>query len=223
MGRIKQQIALDWVGADASFQRAVELEPGNPETVRMAAFSAEMLGRLDEALQLDRRAVELDPLNAESWEFRGETEFFMGHLNQAAADSKKALELNPDVWPGPILLSQIYMVQGRPQNALAEIELVRYEPDRAFLYAVAYYALGRQNEADAALSELIAKYHSGSAYEIAKVYAFRKQPDEALKWLDQAFAQRDSGLMGTNVDPLLKDLHNDPRFAAFLKKIQLPN
>jgi TolB-like protein len=223
MGRIKQQVDFDWVGADASFRRAVELEPADPETVRMAASSAEMLGRFDDALQLDRRAVELDPLNAESWEFRGETEFSMGQLDEAAADSKKAFELNPDVWPGPIALSQIYVVQGRPQNALPEIELVRYDPARAFLYAVAYYALGRQKEADAALSELIAKYHGGSAYEIAKVYAFRKQSDEAFKWLDQAYAQRDSGLIGTNVDPLLKNLHNDPRFAAFLKKIHLPN
>jgi len=223
MGRIKQQIDLDWVGADASFRRAVELEPGNPGTVRMAAFSAEMLSRFDEALQLDRRAVELDPLNAESWEFRGETEFSIGQLDEAAADSKKALELNPDVWPGPILLSQIYVVQGRPQNALAEIELVRYDPARGFLYAVAYYALGRQKEADTALSELIAKYHARSAYDIAQVYAFRKQSNEAFKWLNQAYAQRDSGLIGTNVDPLLKNLHNDPRFAAFLKKIRLPN
>jgi tetratricopeptide (TPR) repeat protein len=223
MGRIKQQIDLDWVGADASFQRAVELEPGNPETVRMAAFSAEMLGRFDEALQLDRRAVELDPLNAESWEFRGETEFSMGQLDEAAAYSKKALELSPDVWPGPILLSQIYVVQGRPQNAFAEIELIRYDPARAFLYAVAYYALGRQKEADAALSELIAKYHARIAYVIAQVYAFRNQSNEAFKWLDQAYAQRDSGLIGTNVDPLLKNLHNDPRFAAFLEKIHLPN
>jgi tetratricopeptide (TPR) repeat protein len=223
MGRIKQQIDLDWLGADASFQRAVELEPGNPETVRTAAFSAEMLGRFDEALQLDRRAVELDPLNAENWEFRGETEFSMGRLDEAAADSKKALELNPDVWPGPILLSQIYVLQGHPQNALAEIELVRYDPARVFLYAVAYYALGRQKEADAALSELIAKYHSRNAYQIAQVYALRKQSDEGFKWLDQAYAQRDSGLIGTNVDPLLKNLHNDPRFATFLKTIRLPN
>ena len=115
------------------------------------------------------------------------------------------------------------MVQGRPQNALAEIELVRYDPGRAFLYAVAYYALGRQKEADAALSELIAKYHARSAYVIAQVYAFRKQSNEAFNWLDQAYAQRDSGLIGTNVDSLRKNLHNDPRFAAFLKKIRLPN
>ena len=106
---------------------------------------------------------------------------------------------------------------------MPEIELVRYDPARAFLYAVAYYALGRQKEADAALSELIAKYHAHGAYVIAQVYAFRKQSNEAFKWLDQAYAQRDSGLIGTNVDPLLKNLHNDPRFATFLKTIHLPN
>jgi len=54
MGRIKQQIDFDWSGADASYQRAVQLEPGNPEVVRSAAFSGAMLGRFDEALQLAR-------------------------------------------------------------------------------------------------------------------------------------------------------------------------
>ena len=39
MGRIKQQIDFDWAGADASIRRAIELKPGDPEIVRMAAFS----------------------------------------------------------------------------------------------------------------------------------------------------------------------------------------
>jgi hypothetical protein len=39
----------------------------------------------------------------------------------------------------------------------------------------------------------------------------------------RAYAQRDSGLIATKVEPLLKNLHNDPRFAAFLKKLNLPN
>jgi TolB-like protein/DNA-binding winged helix-turn-helix (wHTH) protein/cytochrome c-type biogenesis protein CcmH/NrfG len=222
MGRIKRQVDFDWAGADDSFQRAVALDPGNPEVVRTAAGSAATLGRFDEAVQLGRRAVDLDPLNADSWEFLAETEFYMGRLDQAAADCKKALELNPDVWPGPILLSQIYVMQGRPQDALAEIELVRYNPIHAFLYAIAYYALGRKKESDAALSELILKYHAGYAYQIAEVYAFRNQSDEAFEWLDRAYAQRDGGLIGTKVDPLFKSLHKDPRFAAFLKKLNLP-
>src|SRR5467141_1258479 len=129
----------------------------------------------------------LDPLNARSWEILAETEFFMGQLDEATADVKKALELNPDVFPGPIMLGQIYVMQGRPQDALAEIERVRYEPQRAFLYAIADYALGRKKESDAALTELITKYDASNHYQIAEVYAFRNQSDEAFEWLDRAY------------------------------------
>ena len=224
MARIKELVDFDLAGEDASIRRAIALDPGDPENVRMAASLAEMLGRLDEALQLGRRAIDLDPLNARSWENLGETEFFMGQLDEAAANSKKALEMSPDIWPGPVQLSRIYVMQRRPQDALAEIELVHYDPLRAFLYAIAYQALGRKKESDAALRELITKYHATNACEIATVYAFRNQPDEAFEWLERAYAQRDSSLMGNSikVDPLLKNLHGDPRFAAFLKKLNLP-
>jgi len=222
MGRIKQQADFDWAGADASFQRAVVLEPENPEGVRLAAFSAAFLGRFDEALKLGRRAVDLDPLNADSWEELGEIEFVAGQLDEATAKSKKAMELKPDVWPGPIQLSQIYVLRGRPKDALPEIERVRYEPSRAFLYAIAYHALGREKESEAALRELIEKYHTSMACQIAQVYAFRNQSEESFGWLDRAYAQRDGGLIGTKVDPLLKSLRNDPRFAALLKKLKFP-
>jgi len=223
MGRLKITVDYDWPGANASFQRAIELEPGNPEGVRLAALSAANLGRFDEALQLARRAVDLDPLNADSWENLGEIEFYTGQLDQAAADGKKSLELNPDFWGGPLLLTRIYLLQGRPQDALREIERVHYAPYRAQLYALTYYALGREKESDAALRELMMKYHASNAFEIATNYAFRNQPDEAFEWLDRAYAQRDPSLMSTKMDPLLKSLHNDPRFAALLKKLSLPN
>src|SRR5216683_321056 len=138
MGRIKQQVDFDWAGADASLQRAIALEPGDSEIIRLAASSAALLGRFDEALPLNRRAVDLDPLNANSWESLGETEFFMGQLDQAAADFKKALELNPAVGAAHMVLSQMYVMQGRPQDALPEIELVRSDFIRAFLYPIAY-------------------------------------------------------------------------------------
>jgi TolB-like protein/DNA-binding winged helix-turn-helix (wHTH) protein len=221
MGRIKQQADFDWAGANASIQRALALEPGDPDTVRLAVFSAALLGHLDEALQLAHRAVDLDPLNATSWAQLAETEYFMGQLDKAAADGKKSLELNPDAW-APLLLSKIYVMQGRPQDALPEIGQVRFPFQRTFLYAIAYYALGRKKESDAALSELIAKYHADDAHLIAQVYAFQNQSDEAFEWLDRAYAQRDSDLMGTKVEPLLKNLHKDPRYAAFLKKLNLP-
>jgi TolB-like protein/DNA-binding winged helix-turn-helix (wHTH) protein len=222
MGRIKQQVDHDWAGANASFQRAVALEPANPENIGFAAWSAAIFGRFDEAVQLDRRAANLDPLNADSWERLAWTEFFMGQLDQSAADSKKALELNPDAGSGTETLGLIDLLQGRPQDALRDIEPVQYAPTRACLYALTYYALGRKKESDAALSELMIKYNASNAYEIAQVYAFRNQTDKAFEWLDRAYAQRDPSLMSTKIDPLLNSLHNDPRFAALLKKLNLP-
>jgi len=221
MGRIKQQADFDWAGADASFQRAIVLDPGNPEHVAMAACSRALFGRFDEALQLARRAVDLDPLSPSSWECLSAIEHYAGQLDQAAAAGRKALELSPDAWPGAILLTQIYVMQGRPHDALAEIGQVRYDAFHPFLYSIVYYALGRKKESDAALSEFIAKKPS-AAFLIAKVYAFRNQSDEAFEWLDRAYAQRDTGLLETKVDPLLKSLHGDPRFAVFLKKLHMP-
>ena len=88
--------------------------------------------------------------------------------------------------------------------------------------AIAYHALGRKRESDAALSELITKYQQNT-YRIAEVYAFRNQSGAAFEWLDRAYVERNPGLIETKVDPLLKSLHHDARYAALLKKLNLPN
>jgi TolB-like protein/DNA-binding winged helix-turn-helix (wHTH) protein len=223
LAKRKLFVDFDLVGANAVAKQAMALEPGVPENVRVAAGAAKYLDHLDEALQLSRRAVGLDPLNAGSWANLAETEFFIGRLDEALMDGRKALELSPDVWTGHMLLSKIYLMHGRPADALPEIELVQYDSQRAFLYAMAYYAIGRQKESDAALGELIANDRARSPYSIATVYAFRNRSDQAFEWLDQALAQREGNVIGTRIDPLLKNLHNDPRYTAFLKKMQLPN
>ena len=157
-----------------------------------------------------------------SWTRLAGTEYLLGQLDQAAADCKKALELNPDFYDAAPMVGIIYVAQGRPQDALHAIEHIHYPPYRAFLYALTYYALGRTKESDAVLNQLITKYHASNAFEIATIYAFRNQTDEAFEWLDRAYAQRDPSMMSTKVEPLLKSLHNDPRFIVLLKKLKLP-
>ena len=223
MGKIKRSVDFDWAGANASFQRAIALDPQSPDAVYQAALSAAMFGRIDEALQLAHRAVELDPLNAVSLDMLGWIEFFSGQLDQALADCKKILELNPDFVDDPLLLSQIYLMQGRPQDALPEIERIHFAPLRAFSYALTYFALGREKESDAALNELITKYHASNAVEIAEVYAFRNRPDKAFEWLERAYAQHDPSLGFIKMKPTLANLRGDPRYAALLKKLNLPN
>jgi len=61
-------------------------------------------------------------------------------------------------------------------------------PNVCFCMRLRIYALGRKKKSDAALSELITKYHASSQYQIAEVYAFRNQSDEAFEWLDRAYS-----------------------------------
>jgi len=222
IGRIKRQVDFDFAGADISIQRAIALEPGVPENLGQAAFMAQLFGRFDEALTLDRQALELDPLNAESWERLAENRFYAGQLDEAVADIRKALELNADTWGSPITLSDIDLLQGRPQDALRESERIPLAALHIRTNAMAYHALGREKESDATLRELIEKFHANAAWSIATVYALRNQRDEAFKWLDRAYAQHDGGLIFIKIDPLLKNLHSDPRYTAFLKKLHLP-
>ncbi|MFZ3214208.1 MAG: tetratricopeptide repeat protein [Terriglobales bacterium] len=222
MGGIQMSYDWDWAGADASYQRALALEPGNARFLRHAAVLAKTLGRLDEALAQERRAVELDPLSVAAHHALGGCAYYAGRLEEAAAALKKAIELNPEFPNSHALLGQVYLAQAHPQEALAEIEREPEPAVRLQGQALAYHALGRKKESDATLAELIKKYQADAAFQIAEVYAFRAEADRAFEWLERAYAQRDSGLAEMKGDPLLKSLERDPRYAAFLKKMRLP-
>ena len=221
-GQIKREVDWDWTGANTSLQRAVELDPENSAVLNLAAGLADSFGRFEEAVELLRRAIALDPLNAAIRGSLAEICSILGRQEEAEAEFKKALELDPDLPPNHEGLGLLYLAQGRAQDALAEIEREQMGMWRLQGQAVAYYALRRKKESDAALNELIAKYQSQSAFLIAEVYASRKEPDQAFKWLDRAYVQHDSGVAETKLSSLLKNLRGDPRYTAFLKKLRLP-
>jgi len=79
----------------------------------------------------------------------------MGQLDQSAADCKKALELNPDDFGGPITLSQIYLMQGRPQDACVKSSTYTTLPTVRGCYDAYVLRAGSEKESDAPLSELI--------------------------------------------------------------------
>ena len=130
--------------------------------------------------------------------------------------------MNPEAEAVHLNIGSIHLVMGHPNEALAEFQR---EPSPAWKsqgFALAYYALGRKQESDAALAELIATYHADAAFQIAEIYAYRGETDKAFEWLDRAYAQRDGGFVEIKGDPLLKNLEHDPRYTALLKKLRLP-
>ena len=63
---------------------------------------------------------------------------------------------------------------------------------------------------------------ANAAYQIAEIYAWRGEKDQAFMWLDRAYGQRDGGLIGLKTDWLLASLRSDPRYGALLRKMNLP-
>jgi TolB-like protein/Flp pilus assembly protein TadD len=225
LGRIRRSYDWDWSGADAAHKRALELEPGNAAVVRGAAGLAASLGRFDEAIDLARRAIELDPLSAPAHVRLAFCAVRAGRLDEAEAALRKALELNPQHPGTHTELSVIYLMRSKPEAALQEVQLEKESEEnfkRRRGLALAYHALGRKKEAEAALAKHLEKDEHGGAFQIAQVYAFRGESDKAFAWLERAYAQRDSGLSEMKGDPLLESLEGDPRYKAFLEKMRLP-
>ena len=222
LGGIRMGYEWDWSGADAAFKRALDLEPGNAMVARGAAGLAATLGRFEEAILLSRRAIELDPLSLESHSNLAVTAWRAGRLDEAEAVLRKALELNPEFPSAHLMLGRVYLARSNPGAALEEMEREKGPLWRRYGLALAYHALGRMKEADAAHGELLEKDKEIAAFQIAEVHAFRGERDKAFEWLGRAYAQRDGGLLWVKGDPLLKSLESDSRHTAFLKKMRLP-
>jgi len=222
VGRIKRTYDWDWAGADTAFRKALTLEPQNSVVLLGASSLAASLGRFDEAVALNRRAVEVDPLSVVAHVSLGVHAYYAGQQDLAADAFQKALAISPDEPEAHYLLGLVYLMRAHAEQALTEFQKDQRGGERLVGEALAYAALGRKAEADAALQHLIAGYQTQAAYQIAEVYAFRGEADRAFQWLELARSHRDAGLPAIKGDPLLKNLYHDPRFAQFLQKIGLP-
>jgi eukaryotic-like serine/threonine-protein kinase len=221
VGQIEQYYDWDWAGADASYQRALALEPGNAEVVQGAADLAATLNHFEQALLLSPRAVELDPLRASTHHALAYNAWWAGQLDEAEVAVRKGLEVDPQFPWLHSVLSRVCLARSRPLEALAEAERDTTPEFRLQELALAYHALGQKQKSDRALAELIRKYQKYSAFQIAEVYAFRGEADAAFTWLERAYVQRDGGLTFSKGDPLLASLQSDPRYLAFLRKMRL--
>jgi len=84
---------------------------------------------------------------------------------------------------------------------------------------------GDRTAADAALNDFIARDSAGAAFQIAVLYAARKDPDKMFEWLNTAYAKHDSGLSQMAVTPFFLAYVKDPRFIALCQKlsVQVPS
>jgi tetratricopeptide (TPR) repeat protein len=101
-------------------RRAVELNP--TLSGGLASLYEYDYGRLDEAARLWERALESDPTNANTLWMAGRTYLHLGMTERAHALFDRAIKMQPGLAWVHYHISLTYNLEGRPQEARAEIQ-----------------------------------------------------------------------------------------------------
>jgi len=142
------------------------------------------------------------------------------------ADARQAIDtaiaLQPRGATNHEWLATLAILRGDADTALAAAQQEPPGPWHDIALALALQIGPEHAAADAALQHLIARYADVASYQIAEVYALRRDPDNMFQWLDHAWKVRDPGISYLLYDPFILRYRDDPRFAAFCSKVGLP-
>jgi TolB-like protein/Flp pilus assembly protein TadD len=218
-GRLTNDHDGDLAGAARDFQRALELDPSNPDVLSRVAISClRPLGRLDDAIAIQRYLIARDPASSRDHFSLGYSLYNGARWDDAIASLRTALALAPQRNIAHYLIGAALLAKGETEAALVEMQAEPSESWRLQGLALAFHAVGRKADSDNALSALVAKDEHDASYNIAGVYSFRGEADRAFESLDKAVTYRDPGLTLAPIDPLFAKIHDDPRWQQFLRK-----
>ena len=225
VGLLAMNPGLDFAGGEKEFRQVLQSSPNNAAAKNGLTLSLLAQGRLTEAEEACREALLLDPLLTNLWFNLGRITVGTGRYKEAGEAFRKGLELQPNASRFHTYLATLDVLQNRPAQATANAQLENEGFWRDYAVALVQQAQGDQSAADARLKDFIAKDSNGGAFQIAVLYAIRKEPDQMFKWLDTAYDTRDSGLTQLAVTPFFLPYRDDPRFTALCQKlnVQVPS
>ena len=218
---IQTNFDFDWKGADETLRKALTLAPQDPALLAQAGNLALTRGDLAPALDFYRRAVAADPVNSQARSYLANGFVVARQYQEARAEYARAIELNPVAPWYHAGLGSVYLQEGKLEEAASAAQADTADWARLTILACVRWSQKRIPESDAALAQLIKDAAETAADQIADVYAYRGDEDKAFEWLERARRQRDAGLPTLRVDPYLQNLHDDPRWNAFLRTMGL--
>jgi TolB-like protein/Tfp pilus assembly protein PilF len=218
---IETNFDYNWKGAAETLHKALALAPQDPALLMEAGNLAQARGETTQAIEFFRRAVASDPVNAQALTFLATGLSVVGPQQEARTEYARVIELNPLAPNSHAGVGLTYLLEGKFEEAAVAAQKDAADYARLLIVSCARWGQKRVSDSDAALAELIAKVSETGAYQIAEVYAYRNDKDHAFEWLERARRQRDAGLPGLRTDTLLPNLHDDPRWDAFLRTMGL--
>jgi eukaryotic-like serine/threonine-protein kinase len=227
LGWIKMSCDWDWPGSEREFKRALEINPNDGTARRWHGDYLNAMGRLDESLSEHRRALEAEPLSLIHGVLLGRILYFTRQYDQAIEQLRKTIDMDPSFVDAHFYLGSVYEQKATFREAIAELRQAlsasagspRVEAALGHAYAVS----GQRRMAEESLVRLKeqSKQRYVAAYDIAVVYIGLEEKDQALKYLEMAYAEHSCWIMWLRVDPRFDGIRGDSRYQDLLRRMHL--
>ena len=227
LGQVYQE-ERDWAATEKECKHALALNPSYPMAHWRYSFFLSKVGQHDEAVAEAERARELDPLLLFANVVLGQALYHARRYDESLQVLLKAVEQDPNSYTASISLAGTYAQKGMFRESIAALERApRNSSGDVMIRAplgYAYAKLGKKRDAQLVLKGLRAESRGKyvSSYFVSWVCIGLGRHEEALQWLERAYRQRDYNLTWLGVEPMFDPLRPDPRFAALVRRLGLP-
>ena len=225
------QVIYDWNWADGerSFKRALEIDPNNFSAhFRYGQIYLLPGGRFEEGISEIEQGLKAEPLDVNMGISLAWAELVRGQDEKALEQVRRFYDLEPNHPLSQWVLAQVLTQMGKYDEAISICEKwLQDDPNNQLALRDAGFAYAKTGRRDKA-EEMIARYRVIAKTEwvptgrIAAIYGALGEKDKAFAELEKAFEARDWDMHRLNVEVYMRPLRDDPRFAGFVKRLNLP-
>lgn len=220
LAAVKAYYDWDWLGAEAEYKRAIELNSNSSEAHRQYSWYLSVVGHHGDAIAEAELARKLDPLSLNANNDLGMAYCFAREYDRAIEQLRKTLELEPKFFRSYLFLAATYMPMGMYEEALAELQKAEAAPE---VMAFGLALTGRTARAREMLDEAIGtRVREPSGVFLALSYDALGERDRAFEWLEKAYGERQFHIQWLKSFPPLDSLRTDSRFQELLLRMNFP-
>ena len=226
LGLISFWYEWDWQAAEKHCQRALDLDPKNPQAHFAYAHLLSNSGRPEKALAEIQAGRELDPLSLRINAEEGQIYFFAKDYDKALDRLQKTIDLDPNFWLSHLLISRVYTEKGMHSEAVAEAKKAAELSGNSQSHAYRAYALarwGKPTEARVVLNELLKSANETYVppYNIAVAHLAVGEKEKALDYIEKGLAERDVRMVFLKVELMWQPLRSEKRFVELIKRMAI--
>lgn len=210
------------------FERAVELSPNDPTAHwALGMFLGSMKEDHQKSIAGVSLAQELDPLSMAIRSTAGWVFYWSRQYDRAIAHCRKTLELDPNSVQAYLVLGLAALAIGAFDEAVATLEESAARFGDLFSLGdlgLAYGLAGEYEKVQAVILQLEQRAASHPVPSIFFAYAHLglEQKDQALDYLEKAYAEHYAHILWLRVSPQYDALRGDPRYQRLLHRLGLP-